>query len=230
MGKEWDFDVFYLGLSEKWDYVCIICLWSFTMYLPSTIEKAFLMVLDLERNASLISQTFCPHTREGKIFWPYVVLRPKLPAIIGIDSSTSRYLNFTPHIFDFCFLFHFCIFESFHSYKFNNVFLNIIFLFPFIFLQGNFTFFVIDLSILDNHILISYKEIQMVPWLAFSLCYIGICKHYFYVWKLLKRYIHLSLLGYNSCNVSWINGTFFITVLPSYYICYYCHRQNLFLH
>lgn len=188
------------------------------------------MVLDLEWNASLISQTFWPHTREGKIFWLYVVLSPKLPAIIGIDSPTSRYLNFTPHIFYFCFLFHFCIFESFHSNKFNNVFLNIIFLFPFIFLQGNFTLFVIDLSILGNHILISYKEIQMVPWLAFSLCCIGICKCYLYVWKPLNGYRHLSLLGYNSSNVGWINGTFFITVLPSYSICYYFHRQNLFLH
>lgn len=191
------------------------------------------MVLDVEWNASLISQTFCPHTREDTISWPYVVLSLKLLAITDRYwlTHTSRYLNFTPTYFWLLFSILFLYLRKFSFIQIQQcLFLNIIFIFSFIFLQGNFTLFVIDLSILGNHILISYKDIQMVPWLAFSLCYIGICKCYLYVWKPLKGYIHLSLLGYNSSNVGWINSTFFITVLPRYSICYYCHRKNLFLH
>lgn len=80
---------------------------SVEFYYVSSFQyrKKNLMVLDLEWNATLISQIICPHKRKGKIFWSYVFLSLKLLAIIGIDSPTSRYLNFTPHIFDFVFYF-----------------------------------------------------------------------------------------------------------------------------
>lgn len=188
------------------------------------------MVLDLEWNASLIFPDILSPHKGGQNFLALCGFESQAPSHYRHWLTHKQIFKLYPTYFYFCFLFHFCIFESFHSNKFNNVFLNIIFLLTFIFLQGNFTLFVIDLSILGNHILISYKEIQMVPWLAFSLCYIGICKCYLYVWKPLNGYRHLSLLGFNSSNAGWINGTFFITVLPSYSICYYFHRQNLFLH